>query len=361
MNIPFVDLKPQHQAIKNEIDHAIQSVIEADLLVGGAAVEKFEKEFAAYQSVEYCVGVANGSDALEIALKALGIGVGDEVIVPALTWISTAGAVSNVGAEPVFVDVLEDEKTLNPSLIEERITERTKAIIPVHLYGLPARMTEIMSIAQKHELKVVEDCAQAHGAAINGKKVGTFGDVATFSFYPTKNLGAFGDGGAIVTSDRTLSQRMRQYSNHGQLEKHDHSIIGRNSRLDTVQAAILSVKLKYLDSWNAERNQLATMYGKGITDAICPVVPAGFKHVFHLYVIQSTERDILKERLEKGGIGCAIHYSKPIPFLEAYEYKNHTIGEFPIAEKLCREILSLPMWVGLGSKFMASNLGAMIA
>lgn len=350
MNIPFVDLKPQYQAIKKEIDEAIQSVVDSDLLVGGAAVEKFEKEFASYLGVEHCVGVANGSDALEIAMKALGVGTGDEVIVPSLTWISTAGAVNNVGAEPVFVDVLEHERTLDPSLIEEKITSKTKAIIPVHLYGLPARMGEIMSIAQKHSLKVIEDCAQAHGASIKGKKVGAFGDVGTFSFYPTKNLGAYGDGGVIVTKDVKLSERVRLYANHGQLTKHDHSIIGRNSRLDSIQAAILSVKLKYLDEWNAERNQLAREYQKGLGRVEKPAVPSGFDHVFHLYVIQSKSRDLLKKKLEEEGIGSSIHYPKPVPFLKAYGYKKHRSGEFPIAEKLCNEILSLPMYVGLSSE-----------
>lgn len=347
MKVPFIDLRGQYLSIKEEVDQAIQSVIESDFFVGGEVVQQFEQEFANFLGVDHCIGCANGTDALEIALTALGIGKGDEVLVPALTWISTAEAVSNVGAEPVFVDVIEAERTIDPTLIEAKITNRTKAIIPVHLYGLPARMNEIYLLAEKHTLKVVEDCAQAHGAAIDGKKVGTFGDIATFSFYPSKNLGAYGDGGAIVTNDPNLAENVRRIGNHGQLQKHDHMILGRNSRLDSIQAAVLRVKLSYLEDWNAQRNQIAGQYPEKMKEAMHPKVPEGFDHVFHLYVVQSDRRDELQDKLTKAGIETMVHYPMPLPFIQAYAYQNNLQGSFPVAEKLSREVLSLPMYEGV--------------
>ena len=350
MKVPFVDLKAQYLPIRKEIDDAIQHVIEKDLYVGGKAVSKFEAEFANYIGVDHCISCANGTDAIEIALKALGVGPGDEVIVPALTWISTAGAVSNVGAEPVFVDVLPLERTIDHELIEEKLTPRTKAIIPVHLYGLPARMAEISALAKRNDLKIVEDCAQAHGSEINGEKGGSFGDIATFSFYPSKNLGAFGDGGAITTKDARLAELCRRLSNHGQLERHDHRLIGRNSRLDSIQAAVLSVKLRYLDGWNNRQIEIAKAYSENLKRVICPTVPVEYRHVFHLYVIQSEHRGGLIKRLEDAQIGYGIHYPKPLPFVESYTYKNHKEGEFPVAERLCKEVLSLPMYAELSTK-----------
>ncbi len=350
MSVPFVDLKAQYETIKEDIDKAIAEVITSTSFIGGELIRSFESDFAKYVGVEHCIGVANGTDAIEIALKALGIGEGDEVIVPALTWISTAGAVNGVGAEPVFVDVLESERTIDPELIEEKINAKTKAIIPVHLYGLPARMDEIMQIAKKHDLKVVEDCAQAHGAEVNGKRVGTIGDIATFSFYPGKNLGAYGDAGAIVTNDEELTRSCRMIANHGQLTKHDHRVIGRNSRLDTMQAAILSAKLPYLVQWTDERIRVAGCYNDKLESVVKPVVPEGFKHVFHLYVIQTKSRDELMGRLKEVNIGCAIHYPTPLPFLKSYAYKIHQKGDFPSAEKLCSEILSLPMYAELSEE-----------
>lgn len=351
MSIPFVDLKAQYESIKEEIDDAISSVINQTAFIGGGFVKDFERDFAGYVGVKNCVGMANGTDAIEIALKALGIGSGDEVLVPALTWISTAGAVNSVGAEPVFVDVIADQRTLDPSLIEDKITPKTKAIIPVHLYGLPARMDEIMTIAQKHNLKVIEDCAQAHGAEVDGKRVGTIGDIATFSFYPGKNLGAYGDAGAIVTDDDNLANTCRMIANHGQLAKHDHRIIGRNSRLDTMQAAILKAKLPHLNGWTEARINVAKWYTEKLNaEVVKPIVPAGLRHVFHLYVIQSSRRDELMSRLKELHIGCAIHYPTPLPHLKSYSYKNHETGDFPVAEKLCSEILSLPIFPEMSEK-----------
>ena len=350
MSIPFVNIKAQDESIREELDRAIKNVIDGDLLVGGEVVKAFEKNFASYLGVEYCVGCGNGSDAIEIALKALGIGRGDEVIVPAFSWISTASAVSNVGAEPIFVDVLVDERTINPALIESKITDRTKGIIPVHLYGLPARMNEIKAIADRHDIFILEDCAQAHGAEIKGQKVGSFGDIGTFSFYPSKNLGAYGDGGAIVTDDSALHEKVKRLSNQGQLEKHDHELLGRNSRLDSIQAAILSTKLSYLDQWNDSRIASASKFEKeldGIYHGKIPTVPREYKHVFHLYVIESENRDSLKANLEMASIGCAIHYPTPLPFLPIYKYQEHSKGDFPVAERLSKEVLSLPMYSGI--------------
>ncbi len=350
MSIPFVDLKAQYESIKEEIDLAIASVINETSFIGGEKVKSFESEFAKYVGSKHCIGMANGTDAIEIALKALGIGVGDEVIVPALTWISTAGAVNGIGAEPVFVDVLEDERTIDPAQIEEKITDRTKAIIPVHLFGLPARMDRIMTIAEKHDLHVIEDCAQAHGAEFNDQRVGTFGDIATFSFYPGKNLGAYGDAGAVVTNRDDLAETCRMLSNHGQMSKHDHRIIGRNSRLDTMQAAILNAKLPHAEQWTEARIRVAGWYEERLTGLKRPVTPENMRHVFHLYVVQSSKRADLMTKLKEANIGCAIHYPTPLPYLKSYAYKNHQRGEFTIAEKLCNEIISLPMFAELSEE-----------
>lgn len=344
MGVPFADLKAQYNSIKKEIDEAIASCIENTSFIGGKVIGEFENDFADYSGANFCIGCANGTDALEIALKALGVGPGDEVIVPALTWISTAGAVNNVGAEPVFVDVIESERTLDPLQIEAKITNKTKAIIPVHLYGLPARMDDIMQIASKYGLKVIEDCAQAHGATYQARKVGTIGDIATFSFYPGKNLGAYGDAGGIVTNDAILAETCKMLSNHGQLKKHQHQIIGRNSRLDTLQAAILKAKLPYMDQWIKGRNRVANWYGERLEGVMKPIVPVGSGHVYHLYVIQSENREENMLNLKEANIGFAIHYPTPLPHLECYDYKDHKEGEFPVAEKLCKEILSLPIY-----------------
>lgn len=347
MSVPFVDLKAQYLSVKNEIDESISNVLDTTQFIGGQIKSDFESSFAEYVGVDYCVGCGNGTDSLELAMQVLGIGKGDEVIVPAHTWISSAETVNNVGAEPVFVDILSDEYTIDPSLIEAKITSRTKAIIPVHMYGLPARMPEIVAIAAKHNLKVIEDCAQAHGASINGKTVGTFGDVASFSFYPGKNLGAYGDAGAVVTNDQKLAEDLRRLANHGQLAKHDHKIIGRNSRLDTLHAAVLSVKLRHIEAWTEQRITNAARYSSSLKKVKTPVVPEGYRHVYHLYVIQSDYRDALMSKLKAQGIGCAIHYPTALPFVEAYKYKGHVEKEFPVASQVTSQILSIPMYAEL--------------
>lgn len=363
MSIPFVDLKAQYNSIKGEIDEAIAGVLDSTSFIGGDIVLNFEKEFAEYLGAKYCVGCANGTDSMEIILKAMGIGSGDEVLVPANSWISTAEVVNNVGAEPVFIDVLEGEYTINPDLIEAAITSRTKAIIPVHLYGLPARMPEIMALAKSHNLLVIEDCAQAHGASIHGQKVGTFGHAASFSFYPGKNLGAYGDAGGIATDNEDLAITCRMIGNHGQLSKHDHQLVGRNSRMDTMQAAILRAKLPHLDKWVEARNQVAQWYEQNLADDIIkPLSISDYYHAYHLYVIRSKEREKLLPILKKADIGFAIHYPTPLPLVKAYEYKGLKPEDFPVASELSKEIVSLPMYAEMGLenvKYVSSIVATM--
>lgn len=346
--LPFVDLKAQYKSIKNELDGAIFRCIEDADFIKGSVVERFEQCFASYIGADHCISCANGTDALEMILNALGIGDGDEVIVPALSWISTAECVSNTGAEPVFIDVNSHDCLIDPSLIEEKITPLTKAIIPVHLYGNPADMHTINEIAKRHNLFVVEDCAQSHGAEINCKKTGTFGIASAFSFFPSKNLGAFGDAGAVITSNPELAEKIRMLSNHGQLKvKHDHKIIGRNSRMDSLQAAVLQVKLRYLDIWNNLRINAAKQYIwylSGNMKISLPVTQPGHKHVFHLFVIQSENREDLISKLDAENISYGIHYPHPMPFLEAYGYKNLTPSDFPAASAVTGKILSLPIY-----------------
>jgi dTDP-4-amino-4,6-dideoxygalactose transaminase len=346
--IPFVDLKTQYKSIKSEIDLAINDCIAEANFIKGKAVTDFENSFADYLGADYCLGCGNGTDALEIILESLHIGPGDEVIVPALTWISTAEAVNNVGAEPVFADVNVDTYTIDHNKIEGLITKKTKAIIPVHLYGCPAAMHEITTIAEKYGLFIVEDCAQAHGAEYFGKKVGSFGIASAFSFFPSKNLGAFGDGGAIVTNNKELYETARKISNHGQLKtKHEHFIIGRNSRLDSLQASILRVKLVHLDSWNLKRNKIVRLYKKRLIEnkeIILPEPLVNTSHVFHLFVIRCKNREHMSDVLDEKRISWAVHYPKPLPFLEAYKYKKHIPSEFPVSYQLTSEIISLPMY-----------------
>jgi dTDP-4-amino-4,6-dideoxygalactose transaminase len=346
--IPFVDLKAQYGSIKSEIDNAIAECIADSDFIRGKSVFEFENAFAKYLGADYCVGCGNGTDALEIILSSLRIGFGDEVIVPALSWIATAAAVSNVKAEPVFVDINPITYTIDFSKIEEKITKKTKAIIPVHLYGCPADMKEIMEIADKYGLFVVEDCAQAHGAEYHGRKVGTFGIAAAFSFFPSKNLGAFGDGGSVVSNNQTLAELARKIANHGQLNvKHKHFMIGRNSRLDTIQASILKVKLNYLDEWNEKRKQTALFYISRLkekTNLILPNAEHGKKHVYHLFVIRGKNRGKLIELLDNKNISWGIHYPRPLPFLDPYSYKKHKFDEFTNASNITNEIISIPIY-----------------
>jgi dTDP-4-amino-4,6-dideoxygalactose transaminase len=346
MKIPFVDLRAQYQSLKPEVDAAIAAVIEETSFIGGRFVAEFEQAFARDYGVKHCVPVANGTDAIYIALKMLGIGQGDEVITTAHSWISTSEAVSQTGARPVFVDV-DEYFTIDVELLEAAITPRTRVILPVHLYGQAANMGEVMALAAKHRLLVIEDCAQAHYAQWQEQRVGTFGNVATFSFYPGKNLGAYGDAGAIVTNDDELARRMRMYANHGALQKHQHVMEGVNSRLDGIQAAVLSAKLPYVHDWTRARRAVASWYDEllGDLDGIeTPRVRPGATHVYHLYVIKTKDRDALKARLAAEGVDTAIHYPAALPALEPYRTVNDAARVAPQAVANSTRILSLPMY-----------------
>jgi dTDP-4-amino-4,6-dideoxygalactose transaminase len=346
MKVPFVDLKIQYNLLKSEIDSAIQSVIDRTAFIKGEEVQEFEKKFAEQYGVKHCIGVANGTDALYIAMKMLGIGPGDEVITVANSWISTAETIVQAGAKPVFVDI-DEYSNIDVSQIEEKINEHTIAIIPVHLYGQPCDIKAIAKIAEEHNLYLIEDCAQAHFATFEGQRVGTFGDVGTFSFYPGKNLGAYGDAGAIITNDDDLAVRMRMYANHGAIVKHQHIIEGINSRLDTLQAAILKVKLPHILQWNEMRYKNAKIYDDmldEVGDIICPLVRENVEHIFHVYSIRTKHRDALMKFLEENGIGTAIHYPVALPFMEAFGTLNHKLSDFPMAAEFQDQILSLPMY-----------------
>lgn len=347
MNVPFVDLKIQYQDIKTEIDDAIKSVIEDTAFVRGKYVNKFEEEYANKYGVKHCISVANGTDAIYISLKALGIGPGDEVITVSNSWISTSETITQTGAKVIFVDIEPNYYTIEVPKIEEKITSKTKAILPVHLYGQPAEIDSIKKICDSYNLYLIEDCAQAHFASYKGQKVGTFGNAGTFSFYPGKNLGAYGDAGAIITNDDVLADKMRMFANHGALKKHNHQMEGINSRMDGIQAAILSTKLPYIDEWNKKRYQNGLYYNELLSDideVVIPKIRPHSNHIFHVYVIQAKERDKLKSYLAEHGISTSIHYPTALPFMKAYDYLNHKPKDFPIAYKYQSKILSLPMY-----------------
>lgn len=353
--IPFVDLHAQYQTIKQEIDFVISDVIQKSLFVRGPYVDKFEQMFAEVMERKHCVSCANGTDSLYIAMVAFGIKPGDEVLAPAHSWISTTETITQAGAKVVFCDTDKDTFTIDPKSIEEKITPNTVGIIPVHLYGQSADMDAIMAIAKKHNLWVLEDCAQAHLARYKGQLVGTFGDAASFSFYPGKNLGAMGDAGAVVTNDQALAEKMAMFARHGGLKKGDHKIEGINSRLDGIQAAILSVKLPYLHKWTAQRQELAARYTKrlsSLADIKTPTIAEGREHVWHLYVIKSSERDGLADYLNKNGVQTVINYPVALPFLPAYCRYSHQPADFPNAFANQSEILSLPMFPELSDMQM---------
>ncbi len=344
MKVPFVDLKAQYAEIKDEINEAIQNVIGDSAFIGGKYLKEFEVNFARYIGVKHCVGVGNGTDALCLALKALGVREGDEVITVTNSFIATSEAITNAGARIVFVDCHEATYNIDVGKIGERITKKTRAIIPVHLYGQPADMDPIMELARKHNLFVVEDCAQAHGAKYKGRNTGTFGDCACFSFFPGKNLGAYGDAGAVVTNDDEIAKRVRMRANHGRIEKYNHEFEGVNSRLDGLQAAILNVKLKHLERWTERRRTIAKRYDEELSgDVITPRVIPDVRHVYHLYVVRVKKRDTLKEKMAASGVATGIHYSIPLPFLRAYAYLEHKTDEYPVSHFTSQEILSLPI------------------
>lgn len=341
--IPFLDLKKQYAQIKEEIDQAISEVLSQSAFVGGPFVDRFEEAFANYLGIRHAVGVGNGTDALEMAIWALDLPKGSEVIVPANTFIATAEAVTRNGLRVRFADC-DEYYQLDPACVEKLITPNTSAIIAVHLYGHPADMQSINKIAQKHNIKVIEDSAQAHGAMIEGKKVGNFSDVATFSFYPGKNLGAYGDGGCVVTNDDTLAEKIRKYSNHGRSQKYLHEFEGRNSRLDGLQAAVLDVKLKHLDTWLKKRNEVAKRYLTQIKNPKIrlPKIKENIYHAWHLFVVQADNRDDFRNYMDRNNIQTGIHYPIALPKLKAYAYLDQSCSDF----KACNEdafLVSLPI------------------
>ncbi len=353
--IPFVDLHAQYLTIKEEIDFVISDVIHKSSFVRGPYVEKFEEMFAKAMERKHCVSCANGTDSLYIAMVALGVRPGDEVLAPAHSWISTTETITQAGGKVVFCDTDNDTFTIDPKSIEEKITPNTVGIIPVHIYGQPADMDAIMAIAKKHNLWVLEDCAQAHLARYKGQLVGTFGDIASFSFYPGKNLGAMGDAGAVVTNDQSLAEKMAMFARHGGLRKGDHKIEGINSRLDGIQAAILSVKLPHLHKWTAQRQERAARYTERLSSLSgikIPKIAEGREHVWHLYVIKSSERNGLADYLNKSGVQTVINYPVALPFLPAYSRLSHKPAHFPNAFKNQSEVLSLPIFPELSDEQM---------
>lgn len=345
-NIPLVDLVTQYQNLRDELHAAVEGVMRSGDFILGREVTLFEQEFARYCGVAHAIGVASGADALHLTLRALGLAPGDEVITAANTFIATALAISYTGATPVFVDVNPGDFNMDPALVESAITAHTKAIIPVHLYGQPADMEAILRIAQRHNLKVIEDACQAHGALIGETKVGSWGEAGCFSFYPGKNLGAYGDGGAVVTNNTQVAEKIRVLRNLGQKEKYIHTHLGYNSRLDTLQAAILRVKLRHLDEWNERRRMAAQLYDEKLAglDVLCPAMKPGVKHVYHLYVIQHQQRDQLVKFLHEKGIHCGIHYPVPLPQQEPYRRVRCVPEGAPVTTALARHIISLPLY-----------------
>lgn len=346
MQVPFIDLRTPHRVLRDDLNEAIQRVLDRCDFALGQDVQLLEEEFAQFCGTRHAIGVGSGLAALELSLRAFGVGEGHEVIIPAHTFTATAAAVSFAGAVPVLVDVDPETYNIDTRLIEAAITPRTRAIIPVHLYGLPANMDAIMSIAAKHNLFVVEDACQSHGATYKDRRTGSLGHAAAFSFYPTKNLGGAGDGGIIVTDDDEVAEAARAMRNCGQRVKNQHELPPFNHRLDTIQAAVLRVKLRHLDEWNLKRRQAAQFYNELLADSnmILPVETAHAQHVYHLYVIRTPQRDMLREHLNAQGIGSAIHYPHPIHKQPFYSKSPIRYGELPHAEKLVDEILSLPMF-----------------
>ena len=350
MKIDFVDLKAQYASISHEVDEAIHRVVAASDFILGKDVDLFEQEFADYCGVAHAIGVDSGASALELALRAYDIGTGDEVVTVSHTFSATAFAISATGARPVFVDVDEHTYNMNPALIEAAITSRTKAIVPVHLYGQPADIDEISRIARKHNLLLIEDACQAHGASFRGRRVGSFGDAAAFSFYPGKNLGAYGDGGMVVTNDEKVAAKLRILRNCGQSEKYKHVMVGFNRRLDSLQAAVLRVKLHHLDTWNEARRNVARLYNEflgDVTNVVTPREGEDRTHVYHLYVIQHPNRDALLANLREHGISAGLHYPTPVHLQPCYDFLSVPLGSLPITESLASRVISLPMYAEL--------------
>jgi dTDP-4-amino-4,6-dideoxygalactose transaminase len=361
VKVPFIDLRLQYQFLKAEMAPAMESVLERSAFILGEEVRTFERRFAEFTGAAHVVNCANGSDALEMALQALGIGPGDEVLVPAHTWLTTATAATHLGAEPVFVDSHPDYYTLDLADAARKITSRTKAIMPVHVFGQAAPMDEVMALARAHGLKVVEDCAQATGTTYQGRHVGTWGDIGCFSFYPGKNLGAYGDAGALTTQDEKLATYLRRLGNHGALHKYDNDIPGRNSRIDNLQAAVLNVKLNHLSAWIGQRRAAAARYDEGLAELgiAPPAVAPGAEHSYHVYAIRVPGRDKVRELLAAAEVETLVHYPKAVPFLGAYAYKKHGPEDFPAAFEHANHMLSLPLFPELEPKQQRHVLAAL--
>lgn len=347
MKVPFLDLTAHHQPIREQLEAAIRAVIDNNAFAGGPFVAAFEREFARYCGAECCIGVGNGTDALWLALLALGVGPGDEVITVPSTFMATAEAISYCGARPVFVDIDEQTYTMDAGFLEDAISARTKAIIPVHLFGQCADMDPILEIARRHGIPVIEDACQAHGALYKGRKAGTMGVAGAFSFYPGKNLGALGEAGGIVTNDKNLAARIQVFRDHGQHRKYYHSQIGWNARMDGIQGAVLSIKLKQLENSNVRRHTHGLRYDQllgNCEEVITPFEAPHNRHVYHVYATRVQNRDQVLQAMEERGVACAIHYPVPIHLQEAYRFLGHGEGSFPVAERCAREFLSLPMY-----------------
>ncbi len=347
MNVPFIDFSGQYKTIKKEIDSGFKGVFKRGDYILGQDEKEFEAAFAGYCGVRFGIGVNSGTDALYLALSALDVGPGDEVILPTFTFIATALCVSYTNAKVVFVDIEPETYNIDPQALQKVITPRTKVIIPVHLYGQPSHMAEIQRIAKQHGIKVVEDAAQAHGSTYHGKKIGSIGDIACFSFYPTKSLGAAGDGGMVVTNDPKIHEKVLMLRDYGRVGRYEHKIKGHNSRLDTLQAVVLLAKLKRLDQWNTMRAQNAATYNqllKGVIGVKTPTVKNDRTHVYQTYAVRVKNRDQVLEGLKKKGIGVLIHYPIPLHLQEVYKELGHKPGDFPVAEDVAKEILSLPMF-----------------
>ena len=344
--IPLVDLQAQSRSIREEVIAGITEVVDSCAFILGPQVTEFEKQFAEYCGAKHCIGLANGTEALHMALRALDIGPGDEVITAGNSFAATAFAIGYTGAQAVFVDIDPDDYNIDVSLIEQAISDKTKAIIPVHLYGQPARMNEIMEIAKRHNLKVVEDTAQGHGAEIDGKRAGTFGDIGCFSFYPGKNLGAYGDGGAVVTDSDELAEKFRLLRNYGQKVKNRHDMLAYNCRLDTMQAAVLLVKMKYIERWTDQRSQVAQWYREALkdTDVVLPMQHDNMRHVYHLFVVRHPNRDQILEHMAKDNVFGGVHYPNPLVNAESFQSSPCFPMGLPVATAYSKEILSLPMY-----------------
>lgn len=361
MTVPFLDIRNQDMSIKKEIIDQIEQVVDSSAFIYGSKLTEFETSFSMKLGVKHCIGVGNGTDALIIALKCFGIKPGDEVITAANTFIATSEAIVNTGAKPVFVDH-DEYYGIDVRKIEEKITPKTRAIIPVHLYGQSAEMDEILRIGKKYNLIILEDCAQSHFASYKGKYTGSFGHAATFSFYPGKNLGAYGDGGCIVTNDDSLAKQIRSYCNHGSSAKHKHPVVGINSRLDTIQAAILLIKLKHIDYWNEQRYRAALKYNQGLRKCPfikTPLIRKDSKHIFHLYVIQAEDRNNLQKYLAEKQIQTGLHYHTALPFMDCFTSMGHSPEDFPVSFNNQKKLLSLPMFPNITKdqlKYVIDNI-----